>query len=554
MLGELHALSERGLLDAFDIEMTRSLCRIGGVSDAEVMRAIALLSRSVRVGHSCLPLDRFADLTGQDDATQGSLFSPRASTVRAALEESALASDGERFAPLVLDDRDRLYFRRHWEYERSIALKLRERLTDPEHDASRLSAIAEEAMRLLPEPRSADQRRAVELIASRRLSVICGGPGTGKTTTVAAGLSALIKTSASTEPLRILVAAPTGKAAGRIAESIAKAKQTLPLEPDVTSAIPDEAQTLHRALRLRPYDATRRSVLEYNVVVVDEASMVDLELMSQLLDALPQKARLVLVGDADQLASVEAGCVLHDLVEASVKSPSTFVVELDTNFRFDEGSALGTLAASMRRGGASDVLEILEHDEHPSDAIAQATHRWRQALQRGPESDFGHRDAFTVLCPFRSGRLGTDAINRRVDAALRQDIKGIKPILIERNDHDLGVWNGDFGILREEHGTTGEAVIARPNAEPIHVAAERLPPFSLAYATTVHKAQGSEFDDVTLVLPDHDSPLLTRELLYTAVTRARRTATVVGQREVIRAALLRRATRFSGLVDAFAGR
>lgn len=246
--------------------------------------------------------------------------------------------------------------------------------------------------------------------------------------------------------------------------------------------------------------------------------------------------------------------MLHDLVAASAESPEPFAVELETNFRFDEESRLGRLAAAMRDGDVAGVLEILDDDVSPSDAIAQATDRWRHALRGGTEIDFAHRDAFTVLCPFRSGRLGTDAVNRWVDSALRQDIKGIKPILIERNDHDLGVWNGDFGILRGEHGSAGEAMIARPNTEPIRVVAERLPPFSLAYATTVHKAQGSEFDDVTLILPDHDSPLLTRELLYTAVTRARRSATVVGRRDVIQAALSRRATRFSGLVDAFAER
>jgi exodeoxyribonuclease V alpha subunit len=303
--------------------------------------------------------------------------------------------------------------------------------------------------------------------------------------------------------------------------------------------------------------------LEAEVIVVDEASMIDLVLMRQLLEATPRDATLLIVGDPDQLTSVEAGSVLRDLVTASAQTGwRDRVTHLTTTYRYDEEQPLGQLVAAIRNGEGSLVEALLAREDADDVVWASAeglraeldraaTH-WSEVLATGNAREhFELRGRYVVLSPFRRGPIGT----RQLGSAIRDrlasptgDALSVTPIIIEENSHELRVYNGDFAMLVD--GQPPTATVQSDTDGFREIAEARLPRFSDAFALSVHKAQGSEFDEVLLVLPEEDAPLLTRELLYTAVSRARKRVRVVGPKQVVAAALERRAQRYSGLVDA----
>ena len=559
-------LQTRGLLELLDVELARALSRAGGGEQPEVELAVALTSRSVRRGHTCFRLDLdAAQLWPQGAALPDKL--PEATRWREALRESRLTRGG----PLVLDDAGRLYLRRYWQLERDIAAQLVARAAAPPTSRRDFAGLEASLDRLFPGSADSPQRRAAKKTLEHRVSLLCGGPGTGKTTTVAAIVALLVERrlhDTSTAP-EVMLLAPTGKSAARLGEAVSDAKTRIQASQDVLDKIPERATTIHRALGLRRagmrFARSADFPLDADVVVVDEASMIDLALMRQLLEATPPDATLLIVGDPEQLASVEAGSVLRDLVTASAKTWwNDRVTELTKTYRYDERQPLGRLVAAIRQGNTAEVDALLNGDqggdvawaplEHLSCELDRAAGYWSSALgTRDPEHHFELRSRYVMLSPFRAGPIGARQLGKAIVERLRDRVlaePSVTPIIIEQNSQELGVFNGDFAMLIQDEPPL--AIVQRDAGDHLTLTQARLPRYADAFALSVHKAQGSEFEELLVLLPEEDAPLLTRELLYTAVSRARKRVRVIGPKEVIRAALERRAERYSGLVDAIA--
>ncbi|RAI71125.1 exodeoxyribonuclease V subunit alpha [Pseudomonas fluorescens] len=653
---------ERGWLRALDKAFVAFLHELAPNDDPLVLLAAALTSHQLGHGHVCLDLfetlkepDFALSLPPEGDVQGGAMLLPSQllgsldgahwCKVLATSNLVALAVDSRdhvRERPLVLSGK-RLYLRRYWAYERRIDLSLRERLAEHE---STPSDLLQRLTGLFGPARSGEvidwQKLACALATRSAFSIVTGGPGTGKTTTVVR-LLALLQAPAveAGKPLRIRLAAPTGKAAARLTESISQQVRTLKVTQDIRDKIPSDVTTVHRLLGSRPgtrhfrHHAGNR--LPLDVLVVDEASMIDLEMMANLLDALPAHARLVLLGDKDQLASVEAGAVLGDLcrdAEAGWYSPQTRqwleavsgeslqasglqedtqgahplaqqVVMLRHSRRFGEGSGIGQLARWVNQQQPEEARRLLSarsHDDVYSlflkgeqdralerlllDGHGEGPQGYRHYLsvlrnQRPPLDsplegsrwiDWARRvlqafDAFQLLCAVRKGPWGVEGLNQRVtDALLRarlidsdqQWYEG-RPVLMTRNDYGLGLMNGDIGIalkLPEQEGhETGRQVlrVAFPRNDGQggvrFVLPSRLNDVETVYAMTVHKSQGSEFAHTALILPDALNPVLTKELIYTGITRAKDWFTLIESRAgVFEEAVKRRVKRLSGLM------
>ncbi len=558
----LAELESRGLLDLVDVQLARALSRMCDPSSPEVELAIALTSRNVRRGHTCFPIGMSAsDIWPRDAVSPDAL--PDATMWKHTLTNTGLTREG----PLVLDEAGRLYLRRYWQLEQDIAEELAARSAAPPIIPGDSPWLDASLNRLFP--RDSPQRQAALNALAHRVSLLCGGPGTGKTTTVAAIVALIVEgrlRETGTAP-RVALLAPTGKSAARLGEAVRKAKERIQTSDEILEQIPEQAKTVHRALGMQRtgmhfrHNADRP--LEADVIVVDEASMIDLALMRQLLNATSRDATLLIVGDPDQLTSVEAGSVLRDLVAASTQTWwRGRVTHLTRTYRYDEKQPLGQLVAAVRNGQGAIVEALLKRGgggdvtwtplEGLGAELDRAADHWAKALTaRSPAEHFELRGRFVMLSPFRRGPVGT----RQLGAAIRGRLPGpagnapaVTPIIIEQNSHELGVYNGDFAMLVDTDPPT--ATVQSDAEEPPEIAAARLPRFSDAFVLSVHKAQGSEFDEVLFVLPKEDAPLLTRELFYTAVSRARERVRVVGPKGVVAAALERRAQRHSGLVDA----
>ncbi|MDT7790939.1 MAG: exodeoxyribonuclease alpha subunit, partial [Mycobacterium sp.] len=406
-----------------------------------------------------------------------------------------------------------------------------------------------------------EQRAAAEVALSQGLTVLTGGPGTGKTTTVARLLALL---TGGTH-LRIALAAPTGKAAARLQEAVQL--EVAKLEPADRQALAGlHATTLHRLLGSRPdtsarFRHNRGNRLPHDVIVVDETSMVSLTMMARLLEAVRPDARLILVGDPDQLASVEAGAVLADLVDGL---DSSKIAELRTSHRF--GESIGALASAIRDGDADRAVDVLraggEHiewieDEEPSEHLRKvllphAVALRQAALLGDAAAALKTLDEHRLLCAHRRGPYGVRYWNRQTERWLTEATGEPiwaswylgRPILVTANDYGLGLYNGDTGVTLLRDGVL-RAVIA--GTEPLEFATSRLADVDTVHAMTIHKSQGSQAKDVTVLMPPEDSRLLTRELFYTAVTRAKQKIRVVGPDSAVRGAVERRAVRASGL-------
>ncbi|MCM2318004.1 MAG: exodeoxyribonuclease V subunit alpha [Pseudomonas sp.] len=669
LLALLDAWVDKGWLRALDRALAGFFLELDEAGAPLTLLASALASHQLGHGHVCL--DLAATLASPDfalslppegeDATHAvQLPSDILAGIDLAQWLDALrgsrlvAVDGtEEVAPLVLHG-ERLYLRRYWNYERAVAAAIGARL----HDAPPLPAeLSARLARLFPDPlvqggaRLTDwQKLACALAARGSFSLITGGPGTGKTTTVVRLLALLQEPAlAAGQPLRIRLAAPTGKAAARLTESIGAQVASLPVEEEVRQAIPSEVTTLHRLLGSLPDSRHFRhhagNPLPLDVLVVDEASMIDLEMMACLLAALPRHARLILLGDKDQLASVEAGALLGDLcrdAEGGFYSPDTRAwleqigdehlvdpalevgdavrqplaqrtVMLRHSRRFGSGSGIGRLAravnardtglarAILAEGGSDlHVLRLrgeqdanLEHlllDGLPATAAGQPqgyAHYLTVLRDSRPAADCPEAeweawaarvlksfDEFQLLCAVRKGPWGVEGLNPRIASALHR--RGLlegeqgwyegRPVLVTRNDYSLGLMNGDIGIaLRlpeptqrpDEVPTTVLRVVFPRNDGSgglRFILPSRLSAVETVFAMTVHKSQGSEFAHTALILPDSLNPVLTKELVYTGITRARNWFSLIESRGgVFDEAVRRKVERRSGLQEGLQG-
>ena len=558
-----------------------------GMGEA-VAYAARLVSEAVVDGHVCIDLRHYAGRCTETDTRL-----PELSAWTETLERSPVVGRPGEFTPLILDD-CRLYLARYWLYEKDLAEDLLARAGEvDEVDRERLRADLDRLFAHNAEQPDW-QRSAAATAVLRRLCVISGGPGTGKTSTVVRILAGL--QSQAEGRLRIALAAPTGKAAARMQESIRAQKANLSFPQAVLDAIPESASTLHRLLGSRPDSVYFRhdhdNPLAVDVVVVDEASMIDLALMAKLLQAVPAHARLILLGDKDQLCAVEAGAVFGDLcagrgyspsfrerlrqvagvdVEEGVEGASRLsdsITFLTRSHRFGGDSGIGELAQLTNRGEAVGAAELLRSGRFSDivwrpetvaagELLARTEEGYRAyfaAVEAGlPDGEVlaaFHR--FRVLTAHREGTAGATMFNRLFDERLRERMRIAahwypgRPVMITRNDYGLKLFNGDVGICLPK---AGELRVCFEDADGRirSLAPGRLPEHETAYAMTVHKSQGSEFDEVVFLLPEPESPILNRPLIYTAITRAKRRVEIWGGEQSLATGIGKLPERTSGL-------
>ena len=497
------------------------------------------------------------------------------------LAPSAAVTDGSDStcpAPLVLRG-TRLQSWRLDQAETRVAARLRELAHEDVPVAGRPSGraapdAADDLAELFPDPQSA-QRRAAELGLRQALALVTGGPGTGKTTTAARLLALLANRDTG---IRVALAAPTGKAAARLGEAIGQAAQTLggPLarvRPQLERAA-GQARTLHRLLGWNPRTDRCRfhaaNPLPSDAVVVDEASMLDLVLWNRLLSALGRGTRLVVLGDHRQLESVQPGRVLGDMIVAADGGAlNTCHVELDRNYRFESHPGISRLAAAVRQYDGDAAVEILTGTEYREELTHYASTQvdaalgyvWPQIMEvvraSEPDTALAALARVRILCALRRGRYGVEGINSRVEARLRREGRPAgewahgRPVLVTANDPHSGLFNGDVGVLMNREDGHGHGVMAWfPGLqEPRSVPLAALPSHDTAWAMTVHRSQGSEFESVLLVLPPQAHELVGPELLYTGVTRARSKILIAADEAAVRAACRKRPPRRTGLLE-----
>ena len=635
----LAALNKAGALRALDHALAQSLRRLEPDTPDAVLAAAALASLAVAHGHAGFDPARPARLVEAalpwPDA-QGWIAQLQASPWVARPDDDA---DEATQAPLAWEH-GLLYLRRYREYERRLALGL-QRIGQAPLQAADPAALAPLFARLFPgnaaaAPGTADrqgdlfaqvpaaaaagptdaspagdqQARAAALALRHALLLVTGGPGTGKTTTIARLLVLLAAQAkaAGRAPPRVALAAPTGRAAERMAESLRNAMQQLPrlgVDAALCAQLPTTGTTLHRLLGVIPDSPRFRhhadNPLAYDTIVVDEASMIDLPLMAKLVEAVASGTRLVLLGDPDQLPSVEAGDVLGAILRAagdgtriapddaqalqgllgalpaaSIAPPATGFagtrVQLQRGYRQSEALQLAPLAAAMRGGDAARALSLLrdaqlpgvhfhENEDDPLQAWREPLQRYWEALAAAqtPAQALALAGRLRLLTAVREGPQGARGLNARIEELLGGTTpRGGAPahfhgrlLLVTENSYRHRLFNGDVGICLRDgtgRGTTAWFAGDDPDApRPFHPAA--LPAHESAFAMTVHKAQGSEFDEVWLQLPHRDNRVLSRELLYTGITRARHALHLAGDAAVIEAALSRHASRWSGLAQ-----
>ncbi len=605
----LPMLHQQGTLNDLDVHFARFMERLAGGGSPELALAAALASHATGQGDICVNLRQWARrwqaMTERGVEPSALALPPMNDWLDAVRASPVVGRPGER-QPLVIDRRGRLYLYRYWQYEQRLAHDLRQRAGEASTGVNETQLRAD-LNRLFPRHPALNgpdwQKVAAAVAALKRVCVISGGPGTGKTSTVLKVLALL--TGQSERPLRIALAAPTGKAAARMQESIRAAKPGLELTPEQAVQIPEEASTLHRLLGSRPNSVYFRynadNPLPLDVLVIDEVSMVGLALLAKTVDALLPSTRLILLGDKDQLASVDAGAVLGDLCTGAGRfspefqaqlagltgerlprgkeSPSPLVdaiVLLRHSYRFGADSGIGALAQAVNRGRSADASALLagradiawrtlaDADSLPeqlAEPVATGFTPYLEAVQAGatPVAVFEQFNRFRVLVALRKGAFGVETLNQLCEAVLQQ--RGLidsrqtwypgRPIMVIRNDYNLRLFNGDIGItLPDPEEPERMRVFFLGNDGALRsFAPARLPEHETVYAMTVHKSQGSEFERVLVVTPNESSPVLSRELLYTALTRAKQQAVFYGVPEVFEAAVERRLRRSSGLRD-----
>ena len=609
--GLLHEFNRAGVLTTSDVHVARRLGRLGAVADDRVSLAAALAARAPRLGHVCVDLATVRATADADIDVPGDLDQlpwPDAAGWLEALADSQLVGDDR---PLHLVG-STLYLDRLWTDEQQVARDLRERAAMPAGDVDPV-LLASGLNRLFDGNDVPDlQRLAAAVAVLRPVSVVAGGPGTGKTTTVARVLALLDEqaSAAGRRPPLIALAAPTGKAAARLEEAVRAGAGSMPVDDAVRDRLGAlTGVTLHRLLGFNPGNRTRfrhnrLNRLPHDVVVVDETSMVSLSLMARLAEAVRPEARLILVGDPEQLASVEAGAVLGDIVgpasrgicmseparaaltavtgqpvPPNVANPAPVgdgIVVLRRVHRY--GGAIAELAEAIQRGDADAVLAVLGRGDSnvewiPVDATQPAALEALRGVRRlavdggravieAARAGEAHAaiealGRFRLLCAHRRGPEGVTAWMQHVESWLRADVEGFgfatgadwyvgRPLIVTENDYGLQLFNGDTGVVVDAGNERLVAAFERGDTIA-QVSPTRLAAVDTVYAMTVHKSQGSQFHTVAFLVPGSGSRLLSRELLYTAVTRAQERLILIGTEEPIRAAVERPITRASGL-------
>ena len=592
-------MNEEIIAGPLDRHFARLMVELNGSPSEELKLAAETVSAQRGQGDICVSIHELG------------IRGPRGNSIEKALRATRVVGAPGENKPLILDAQGRLYLQRYWAYEHQLANAIRSRLESPAPDID--SRLLERGLRdyFKDAPGTQWQQLAAETAVRENFCVITGGPGTGKTRTVLIVLMLLhAQFAARGARPRVVLAAPTGKAAARMKESMQATLASLPAANAFADHLPSDATTIHRLLGAIPDSPYFRRNAEHplaiDVVIVDEASMVDLALMAKLVDAVPLSARFILLGDKDQLASVEAGSVLGDICQAgedpnapkdapapvagvsdpgsggeNPDAPKTSsplrgrIVELKTNFRFGNDSATYMLSRCITEGRSADALALLHGGESagirgeplPSPTALPAALRkpviegFRGYLEaKDPREALTQMNRFRILCAMRIGPYGVESLNPIVERILASEhlitpaskhYPG-RPIMILRNDRQLKLFNGDVGIELRDPDANGalRAFFLTADGALRRLIPARLPPHETVFAMTVHKSQGSEFGRVLFILPDRESRVVTRELLYTGLTRARDGLELWHHESPLRAAIESPTTRSSGLRDA----
>ncbi len=665
MLNALRQLLDTQKIRPLDYQFARLMHDID--NSPLVSLIAALLSHELGKGNVCLPLsfltqDVFFDLDNITTDTLKQTANLSSESNRQQLLSSSVIGDGSAVTPIVLDN-DNLYFYRYWQHECTVAAFLSkgselsldqkaastilERLFQRDYtflfsvldrsasdDNIRTQLIkwldielpdqvdwsaclqtvqtaqTAEELRLLDSMIPTEvclnwQKVAAALASTQPFSVISGGPGTGKTTTVTRLLAMLIELGDQAGKVPdIRLVAPTGKASARLTESIGGALASLHCSDSIRQLIPTQAGTIHRLLGVIPgrpeFRHHSKNQLHLDILVVDEASMIDLTLMRKLMDALPDHARVILLGDRDQLASVDAGSVLGDIctaAEGGYSKSQTVLLEQLTGFhlnqwqgaqelpiknrfcllrksyRFDARSGIGTLAAAVNAGdlhtvkttidsGFQDIQRHQLTDAYYTQMIASAAQGYMSYLEAIREklderTIIRRFNNFRLLCAVREGKYGVEGLNKEIRSQLVQrhylPSEGLwytgRPVLITQNAHGLNLYNGDIGIALPDNDGKLKVVFELPDGSIKHLLPSRLPEHQTVFAMTIHKSQGSEFNHTMMVLPEKMVPVLTRELVYTGITRAKKQLNIYCNNQVLNQAIKKRTVRFSGLIE-----
>jgi exodeoxyribonuclease V alpha subunit len=608
---QLTAILDGAAFSPLDRHFAALMQNFSGNDCPELVLAVALVSRRLSEGHSCFNLDELAGKAFPESLAENvsALKIPPCADWEKLLRATPVVGEPGADTPLILVGAGRLYLQRYWKYERTVAEEILKRRQQPPFTLD-AKAVAASLKKLFPAAPNKNNWQKVAAFAAlrQRFSVITGGPGTGKTWTVAR-LLALLLEQPDGENLRIKLAAPTGKAAARLQEALALSLAGLACAETVKTRLQakDLTTTIHRLLGTIPRSAKFRhdakNHLPVDVLVVDEASMVSLPLMAKLLAALKPDARLVLVGDQNQLPPVEAGNVLTDLCRAAAINgfSETFcndyaqcgsealvgknfsasdgladtVIQLHTNYRSGEMAALNEISVAVNAGDADAAMKLLQQTNAAAVAWQPllSAKLLKTALREAVVSYYGDvlksaspaaalaaLGKFRILCAVREGSFGTEAINQFVEEILveagfiapdkiKSGSYGGKPLMVTANHYALKLFNGDTGVVWSDSGQATLVYFPDEAGTIRAIARERLPEHEPVYALTIHKSQGSEFDHVLLVLPEKASPVLTRQLFYTGLTRARKSVRILAPENILRATIATQLKRSSGLTD-----
>lgn len=611
-------LYNKNIFTNIDLHFGKFINELANEKDPYLFLASALVSNAAGNGDVCLDLEKISEKVILEETEDRKMLAcPALDVWVEKLGRTNVVGKPGDYRPLILDDKNRLYLHKYWSYEKTLSDAIKKRAIDDisgpdiKYDRKHFKMLLNKYFPDISGEKTNLQKIAAATTIFKRFCLISGGPGTGKTTAIAKILALLIEVE-SGKKLKIYLCAPTGKAAAKLSESIRNTKKNIDCSDEIKKLIPENAYTIHRLLKTVSgssgfyYNADNK--LPADVVIVDEASMVDLALLTKFVEALPDRARLVLAGDKDQLASVEAGSVLGDLCnrgnihgyscnlynklyeetngsidiafpdrESAVAKPvlNDCIVVFNKNYRFSESSSIGRLSMAVNKGEAESAIGILK--EKNEDGICWEEIKSQQQLYRlleekilegycpylkinDPIAALNSFGRFKILCAVNKGPFGIDSINFLAESVLskkrfidtsNQWYRG-RPVLIKENSYSLGLYNGDMGLIMPAqdadnnlyayfHGILEPDRKFKPGILPKH---------DTAYAMTVHKSQGSEFENVVLILPEKDYPVLTRELIYTGITRTTGKLTIIGTASILRTAILRKTERASGLQDA----
>jgi len=600
-------IKSTGCFDDIDIHMADFLSSISGERSPSFYLICSFLSNRLSSGDLCLFLDEIAEkplssFFEDNEIDISKIIFPSLDEIINLLKRNGIAGGEGDYLPLILDSKKRLYFHKYYSYENllseSINGLLNNKILPPN-----ISDVKETFVLLFPRPQSPEvdwQSVAAYSALSGGITVVSGGPGTGKTSTVVKILALIAESKIKRgEGVSISLSAPTGKAAARLREAVNSAITDLPVSAETKKLIPTETFTIHRLLGSvndsHKFKHNKENPLIHDVVVVDECSMVDIVLMLRLVQALKPGAQLILLGDKYQLSSVEGGAVFSDVCGSAegiyskdfidlgnkffniniransssgpISRMNDALIMLNKSYRFGSKSGIGVLAEFIKKGDLSGVFEILEDTRYPdikfidTPSLKELGDIYRETILTNIKDNnvsttdkiFSLINNLTILTATKRGKFGADGMNSMAEEILYR--LGIiepverfyhgRPVMILRNDYALSLFNGDMGIASNMNEVLFKE--ADENLRAIHPS--RLPEHETAYATTIHKSQGSEFNNVLIVLPDKWNMAMTRELLYTAVTRAKEGVMIAADRDIIKEMVLTPTKRMSGLKD-----